>query len=68
MTALERDIASARRWLLERGLELADVAEAQGLIVAKILDKVHCIAACAALPGDMPLRVRCTPNVFKFKA
>lgn len=68
MTPLERDTAAARCWLIDAGLELAGVAESQLTLVNQILDKVRCIAACAALPGTMPLRIRCTPNVFKFKA
>lgn len=68
MTLLEQDTAAAREWLVSAGRQLLAVADSQNAVVEQLLDRVRLLAACAALPGTMPLRVRCTPNVFKLKA
>lgn len=68
MSALEQDIAAARKWLVEAGLELVAIASEREALTSRILDKVQVIAALAALPGPLQLRIRCTPNVFKFKS
>jgi hypothetical protein len=65
---LKKDIESARQWLVEIGLHLNREAMAHNDHVTKLLDKVILMAVCADLPGDMPLRIRVTPNVFGFKA
>ena len=68
MTQLDSDIESARNWLVGIGADLLKVADLHDALVASALDKINLIAACAQLSGDMPLRVRLCPNVFKLLA
>lgn len=65
--ALGADVERARVWIVNVGLELSRRAAAHNDYVTAYLDKVETVAACAELPGDMPLRIRCLPNVFNLR-
>ena len=64
----EANIEAARRWLVAVGLELNKKADHHNDMAAFYLDKVGLICFCAELPGDWPLRVRLTPDVFNLQA
>lgn len=65
---LESAVESSRRWLVAVARELQGTAFKHQDKADALVDKVITIVACASLPGDMPVRVRCTPNVFYFTA
>jgi hypothetical protein len=64
MTDLEKDIASAKRKMVAAATNLLRTADYHNTIESRILDKIDVVAMCAALPGDMPLRVFCFHNAF----
>jgi hypothetical protein len=61
---IERDTKSAIHWMVDVALMVTHSAFAYQDRADELISKVRTITACAELPGDMPLRVRCTPNVF----
>ena len=68
MSDLEKDIQAARKWLGDVAIEAMRIAMTHENTATRLVDKVVVISYCAELPGDMALRVRLTPNVFKLKA
>lgn len=65
---LDKDIASAKAWLISNAGQFYENAKSHAKVVAAYTDAVEVACACAALPGDMALRVRLTPNVFNLRA
>lgn len=68
MTPLDRDVASACKWLLTIATDLVKDAVNLDAMANRRVDMANLVHACAALPGDGALRVRCTPNVFRWRA
>jgi hypothetical protein len=64
----DADLQAAICWHVDIALDLTKSALAHDEYATKLLDRVRVVTACAELPGDGPLRVRCTPDVFGFKA
>lgn len=67
MTTLEEDVQRARSWLAEVGMMVVREAETRNETVGRLVDLSIVIGVCANLPGDMPLRVRLFPDVFKLE-
>lgn len=68
MSQLDKDIESARGWLIDIAIDLARVGLKYQDQADAFIRKMQVVTACAQLPGDMPLRVRCMPEVFTLKA
>jgi hypothetical protein len=68
MTPVERDTDRAIMWLVDLAIGCTRKANEHDDVRLTIMDKVETIAACAALPNDLPLRVRIFPNVFNLLA
>ena len=66
--SLVNDVKSAKAWHVAIARELLQVAGQHEDVVDRLMHKVNVVLTCSKLPGDMPLRVRCTPNVFGLKA
>ena len=66
--ALKADVERAVDWIVRVGLECSRRAAVHSEAMDVLLDKVEVCVACSSLPGDAPLRVRLTPNVFNLRA
>lgn len=66
--AYEADIESAKLWLVGVGADLLLEASLREDRVTRIVELAMVVAECAALPGDMPLRVRLFPGAFTLEA
>jgi hypothetical protein len=65
---LATDVATARAWLVGVGTHLLRACDEHNDTIDYLIGKANTCAALAALPGDMPLRARLTPNLFNLKA
>lgn len=68
MSRFDDDVKSSRKWLVDVALYVLEGANQHSAVAARNLDTVAMVTACANLPDEMALRVRCTPHVFTFKA
>ena len=68
MSQHDKDIQSSIAWLVGAAVE-----GVRGCLKLQnhadwCMGKAEMLTACSQLPGDMPLRVRCFPNVMNLKA
>ena len=67
MSVAAADLASSRAWATRIAIQLTDQALQNERIAEAIMAKVETVVECANLPGDLPVRVRCFPNVFNLR-
>lgn len=67
MTPLEAR-KSAQQWLAGIAIKCSRGATKHTQQSDKLNDKCVTLIECSCLPGDMPIRVRCFPNVLNLKA
>ena len=67
MSVAAADLASSRAWATRIAIQLTDQALQNERTAEAIMAKVETVVECANLPGDLPVRVRCFPNVFNLR-